>query len=146
MKQKIDLKSFDLSVSIPKNERSAFQNHLKLPILSFRFIERNKKVISKEPGSSKLLHGSFFIPVRRSWNSLPTELRTIKYKREKNGRNLLKNTCYYFTKNVQLFIRTIFGMASNFSNSSKVLLIQISFSIYTPTVPNMLFLFIRYSN
>ena len=44
MKQRIDLKSFDLLYSILKNERSAFQNHLKLPTMSFRIIERNKKI------------------------------------------------------------------------------------------------------
>ena len=43
MKQRIDLKSFDLLYSILKNERSAFQNHLKLPTMSFRINERNKK-------------------------------------------------------------------------------------------------------
>ena len=42
MKQRIDLKSFDLLFSILKNERSAFQNHLKLPTRNFRIIERNE--------------------------------------------------------------------------------------------------------
>ena len=83
MKQRIDLKSFDLLYSILKNERSAFQNHLKLPTMSFRIHDRSKKIILKEPGSSKFLHGAFFYTCVRSWNSLPIELRTIKYKREK---------------------------------------------------------------
>ena len=43
MKQRIDLKSFDILFSILKNEKSAFQNHLKLPTMSFRINERNKK-------------------------------------------------------------------------------------------------------
>ena len=66
MKQRIDLKSFDLLYSILKNERSAIQNHLKLPTMSFRINERNKKIILKEPGSSKFLHGSFFYTCVRS--------------------------------------------------------------------------------
>ena len=83
MKHRIELKSFDLVFSILKNERSAFQNHLKLPTMIFRINVRNKKIILKEPGSSKFLNGSFFYTCVRSWNSLPTELRTIKYKKEK---------------------------------------------------------------
>ena len=35
LKQKIDVKSFDLLFSILKNGRSTFQNHLKLPTVSF---------------------------------------------------------------------------------------------------------------
>ena len=50
MKQRIDLKSFDLFFSILKNEMSAFQNHPKLPTMSFPFYERNKKIILKKPG------------------------------------------------------------------------------------------------
>ena len=83
MKQRIDLKSFDSLYSILKNDRSAFPSHLKLPTMSFRINERSKKIILKEPGSSKFLHESFFYTCVRSWNSLPIELRTIKYKKEK---------------------------------------------------------------
>ena len=65
MKQRIDFKSFDL-LSILKNERSAFQNHHKLPTVRFRMNDRNKKNILKEPGSSKFLHRSFFYTCVRS--------------------------------------------------------------------------------
>ena len=47
MKQRIDLKLFDVLFSILKNERSAFQNNLKLLTMSFRINERNKKNILK---------------------------------------------------------------------------------------------------
>ena len=83
MKHRIEIKSFDLLFSILKNERSAFRNHPKLPTMIFRNNDRNKKIILKEPGSSKFLNGSFFYTCVRNWNSLPNELRTIKYKREK---------------------------------------------------------------
>ena len=83
MKKSIDLKSFDLLYSILKNERSAFQNHLKLPTMSFRIIERNKKIILKEPGSSKFLHGSFFCTCVRSWNCILTKgVITPLYKKD----------------------------------------------------------------
>ena len=36
LKQRIDLKSFDLLFSILKNERSTFQDHPDLPAMSFR--------------------------------------------------------------------------------------------------------------
>ena len=71
MKQRIDLKSFDLIFLILKNERSALQNHLKLSTMSFPNIERNKKFILKEPGSKKFPHGSFFYVCVRSWIFLP---------------------------------------------------------------------------
>ena len=104
MKQRIDLKSFDLLYSILKNERSAFQNHLKLPTMSFRINERNKKIILKEPGSSKFLHGSFFYTCVKSWNSLPTELRTIKYKREK-WKKLIKEHMIQLYKDCPTFYK-----------------------------------------
>ena len=104
MKQRIDLKSFDLLYSILKNERSAFQNHLKLPTMSFRINERNKKIILKEPGSSKFLHGSFFYTCVRSWNSLPTELRTINNKREK-WRKLIKEHMIQLYKDCPTFYK-----------------------------------------
>ena len=66
MKHRIELKSFDLLFSVLKTERSAFQNHLKLPTMIFRINDRNKKVILKEPGSSKFLNGSFFHTCVRS--------------------------------------------------------------------------------
>ena len=68
--------------------------------------------------------------------------------REKNGRNLSKNTCYYFTKNVQHFIETVFGMASNFSNSLKVLLILILISLLILRLLYQIscFFLIRFSN
>ena len=104
MKQRIDLKSFDLLYSILKNERSAFQNHLKLPTMSFRINERNKKIILKEPGSSKFLHGFFFYTCVRSWNYLPTELRTIKYKREK-WKKLIKEHMIQLYKDCPTFYK-----------------------------------------
>ena len=81
----MDSKSFDLLFSILKNEKLAFENHPKLPTMSFRINERNKKTILKEPGSSKFLHGSFCYTCVRCWDSLPFELRTNKYKREQAG-------------------------------------------------------------
>ena len=44
MTQRTDFKSFDLLFSIFKNERTAFQNHLQLPTVSFRMNDRNKKL------------------------------------------------------------------------------------------------------
>ena len=104
MKHRIEIKSFDLLVSILKNERSAFQNHLKLPTMIFRINDRNKKIILKEPGSSKFLNGSFFYTCVRSWNSLPTELRTIKYKREK-WKKLIKEHMLLLYKECPTFYR-----------------------------------------
>ena len=46
MKQRIDLKSFDL-FSILKNERTAFQNHPKLPTVSFRMNDRINNYIER---------------------------------------------------------------------------------------------------
>ena len=125
---------------------NAFQNHLRLPTVSFRMNGRNKKIILNEPGSSKFLHGSFFFTSVRSWNSLPIELRTIEYKRE-NGRNLSKNACYCFTKNVQHFIKPKHGEASNFSNGIEMLFNFSLGCINTPTIPTEFILFfIKYSN
>ena len=104
MKHRIELKSFGLLFSILKNERSAFQNHLKLPTTIFRIADRNKKIILKEPGSSKFLNGSFFYTCVRSWNSFPTELRTIKYKREK-WKKLIKEHMLLLYKECPTFYR-----------------------------------------
>ena len=138
LKQRIDLKSFDLLYSILKNDKSVFQNHLKLPTMSFRINERNKKLYWKSLVLVSSFMGPSFIPV---WEvGIPYPLNWEQSNtREKNGRNLSTNTCYNFTKIVQLFIRTIFGMASNFSNSSNVLLYFNFILITTPTVPNKLF-------
>ena len=63
MKQRNDLKSFDESLFlILKNERSAFQNHLKLPTVSFRMNDRNKKNIESLVQVSFFMDPSF-IPV-----------------------------------------------------------------------------------
>ena len=104
MKHRIELKSFDLIISILKNERSAFRNHPKLPTMIFRYNDRNKKIILKVPGSSKFLIGSFFYTCVRSWNSLPTELRTIKYKREK-WKKLIKEHMLLLYKECPTFYR-----------------------------------------
>ena len=77
--------------------------------MSFRNNERNKKIILKEPGSSKFLHGSFFHISAKSWKYLRTELKTIKDKREKwkklikEHMLLLYKECPTFYKNHMWF-------------------------------------------
>ena len=106
MKHRIELKSFDLLFSILKNERSAFRNHPKFSTMIFRNNDRNKKIILKEPGSSKFLNGSFFYTCVRNWNYLPTELRTIKYKREK-WKKLIKEHMLLLYKECPTFYRNL---------------------------------------
>ena len=108
----------------------------------FELMKETKKLYWKSLVPVSFFMDPSFIPV---WEvGIPYPLNWEQSNtREKNGRNLSKNTCYNFTKIAQLFIRTIFGTASNFSNSSKVLLYFNFILITTPTVPNKLFLFYK---
>ena len=71
-KQKIDVKWFDLLFSILKNGRSTFQNHPKLPTVSFRMNDRNKK---KYIERARFVYGSFFYTFGRSWTSSEIGIR-----------------------------------------------------------------------